>query len=170
VRDLAHLDQVRHHRPGIPAEQSEQFLEQAGLHRGARGGGLEHVRIADLLGAPHRALGLEPVNHGLHRGVGRFVALHDGFVDLADRAAPRLQNSDMMRNSRVLSFGSDTMHPFYYRWGAVYDTCSRDASPPRSTADTSNTRASVRSCRVRDKLALRRIQPRFSRAGRSVQR
>src|SRR5678815_2661209 len=39
--------------------------------------------------------------------------------------APRLQNSDMMRNSSVLSFGSDTVLPFYYRWGPVYDTCSR---------------------------------------------
>src|SRR6187402_2437634 len=38
--------------------------------------------------------------------------------------APRLQNSDMMRSSSVLSFGSDTTPPFYYRWGAVYDTCS----------------------------------------------
>ena len=89
ARNLAHLDQVGHDRPRVAAEQSEQLLEQARLHGSARGGGLEHVRVAYLLGAAHRAFDLEPVHHGLHGGVGGPVALDDGLVDLADGAGRR---------------------------------------------------------------------------------
>src|SRR5690349_24161001 len=98
---------MRHDRTRISAEQPEQFLEQACLHRGARRGGFEDVRIAYLPGAAHRAFDFEPVHHGLYRGVGGPVFLDHGFVDLADgksSAAPEFAH-DAQLECAQLRFG-----------------------------------------------------------------
>src|ERR1051326_7620834 len=81
--EFSGLHQMRHHRLHA-AEQAEKFIRQAPPRLLARYHRLEDMGIADLAGAAQRAFLLQPVHHGLHRGVGGAFAAGKFFLDLAD--------------------------------------------------------------------------------------
>jgi hypothetical protein len=76
---------VHDDRLAAAAEQAEQLVDQTPMRRRARYHRIEDVRIADLLDAADGLFGFEPIHHRLHRGIGRPVALGEGFLNFADR-------------------------------------------------------------------------------------
>src|ERR1039457_2990923 len=69
------------------SKESQQFVYQLPLRFAAGNGRLEYVRVADPFDTAHRFLGLQPIDGGLHGGVGRPASFRKCFLNFANGAS-----------------------------------------------------------------------------------
>src|SRR5579885_3096592 len=89
-RERSCFQEVRDQQPGRSAEQIEEVANQALAELALVDGGLEQLRVADLLYLAHRTLLLEAVNQRLNGSVSNALLLGQAVENLAHGAGAEL--------------------------------------------------------------------------------
>src|SRR5580658_2426497 len=85
-RQLAGLDEVRHHRLSAPSKQRQQVIDQPSLRSLAGNRGRKDVEVRDLLHSTDDIFIFQPINGGLDGRIGGPSLEGKGLLNLANRA------------------------------------------------------------------------------------